>query len=108
MSIQIFIKNGLNGKTTIYDVDEKDYIINLKQQIHEQEHILPVNQRLIYAGKQLLSNKKICYFIGTQHKAFLNIRFNKGSFVLDPFRYIKKRDGVKIVEIGEGAKIQKI
>ena len=27
MSIQIFIKNGLNGKTTIYDVDEKDYII---------------------------------------------------------------------------------
>ena len=52
-----------------------------------------------------LKNKKICYFVGTQHKAFLNIRFNKGSYVLDPFRYIKKRDGVKIVEIGEGAKI---
>ena len=52
-----------------------------------------------------LKNKKICYFIGTQHKAFLNISFNKGSHVLDPFRYIKKRDGVKIVEIGEGTKI---
>ena len=52
-----------------------------------------------------LKNKKICYFIGTQHKAFLNISFNKGSYVLDPFRYIKKRDGVKIVEIGEGTKI---
>ena len=35
----------------------------------------------------------------------LNISFNKGSYVLDPFIYIKKRDGVKIVEIGEGAKI---
>ena len=30
MSIQIFIKNGMNGKSTLYDVDEKDYIINLK------------------------------------------------------------------------------
>ena len=56
----------------------------------------------------LLSNKKICYYIGSQHKAFLNIRFNKGSFVLDQFRYIKKWDGVKIVEIRAGAKIQKI
>ena len=62
----------------------------------------------IFVKSNLLNNKKICYFIGTQHKAFLNIRFNKGSCVLDPFRYIKKRDGVKIVEIGEGAKIQKI
>ena len=37
-----------------------------------------------------LNKKKICYFIGTQHKTFLNINFNKGSYVLDPFRYIKK------------------
>ena len=51
-----------------------------------------------------LNKKKICYFIGTQHKAFLNINFNKGSYVLDPFRYIKNRDGVKIIEIGEGEK----
>ena len=67
------------------EVDEKDF-----------ENFTKIN---------LLNNKKICYFIGTQHKAFLNISFNKGSCVLDPFRYIKKRDGVKIVEIGEGAKI---
>ena len=52
-----------------------------------------------------LNNKKICYFIGTQHKAFLNVNFNKNSCVLDPFRYIKKRTGVKIIEIGEGGKI---
>ena len=52
-----------------------------------------------------MSNKKICYFVGTQHKAFLNINFKKGSNVLDPFRYIKNRDGVNIIEIGEGEKI---
>jgi len=58
-----------------------------------------------FIKKNSLNKKQICYFIGTQHKAFLNIKFNKGSFVLDPFRYIKKRDGVKIIEIGEGGKI---
>ena len=52
-----------------------------------------------------LNNKKICYFIGTQHKAFLNSKFNKGSTILDPFRYIKNREGIKIIEIGEGEKI---
>ena len=55
-----------------------------------------------------LNKKKICYFIGTQHRAFLNIKFNKGSFVLDPFRYIKKREGINMVNIGEGSKISKI
>ncbi len=52
-----------------------------------------------------LTKKKICYFIGTQHRAFLQTKFNKGSVILDPFRYIKRRDGVKIIEIGEGTKI---
>ena len=52
-----------------------------------------------------LNKRKICYFVGTQHKAFLNINFKKGSNVIDPFRYIKNRDGVNIIEIGEGEKI---
>lgn len=59
-----------------------------------------------FKRKHKISNKKICYFIGTQHKAFLNTKFDKGSTIIDPFRYIKKRDGVKIIEIGEGGKIK--
>ena len=58
-----------------------------------------------FIKNNFLNKKKICYFIGTQHKAFLNINFQKGSSILDPFRFIKKREGVKIIEIGEGAKI---
>jgi len=58
-----------------------------------------------YLKKNFLTKKKICYFIGTQHKAFLQTKFNKDSVILDPFRYIKRRDGVKIIEIGEGTKI---
>ena len=34
----------------------------------------------------------------------MQTKFNKGSVILDPFRYIKRRDGVKIIEIGEGTK----
>jgi len=83
MSIQIFVKNGLNGKTTLYDVDEKDHIINLKKQIHEQEHILPVNQRLIYAGKQLLSNRRICdYYVQKGSCIHLINRVNGGILKL--------------------------
>ena len=58
-----------------------------------------------FIEKNRLSKKKIVYFIGTQHKAFLNINFGKGSLVIDPFRYIKQRSGVKILEVGEGAKL---
>ena len=58
-----------------------------------------------FIKKNNLGRKKIVYFIGTQHKAFLNINFGKGSLVIDPFRYIKQRNGVKILEVGEGAKL---
>ena len=58
-----------------------------------------------FIKKNKLGRKKIVYFIGTQHKAFLNINFGKGSLVIDPFRYIKQRNGVKILEVGEGAKL---
>ncbi len=59
-----------------------------------------------FKKKNKISKKKICYFIGTQHKAFLNTKFDSGSIIIDPFRYIKKREGVKIIEIGEGGKIK--
>ncbi len=62
----------------------------------ELDHFIKINK---------INKKKICYFIGTQHKAFLNTNYKKGSIILDPFRYIKKREGVKIIEIGEGGKI---
>jgi len=79
MSIQIFVKNGLNGKTNIYDIDEKEYVLNLKQQIYKQEYIMPENQRLIYAGKQLLNDKKICdYYMQKGSCIHLINRLNGG------------------------------
>jgi len=43
-----------------------------------------------------------CYFIGTKHPEFSEFDFPKGSTVLDPWRYIPDREGVKVIRIGEG------
>ena len=40
------------------------------------------------------------YFIGTQHKSFEKLEFPDDSIVIDPFRYIPKRDRVKIIGLG--------
>ena len=45
------------------------------------------------------------YFIGCKHHIFQTYQFPKGSFVLDPHRYINNQDGVTIIPIGIGQKI---
>lgn len=40
------------------------------------------------------------YFIGTQHQRYRDYVFPIGSTVIDPFRYLVKQDGVKLVRIG--------
>jgi UDPglucose 6-dehydrogenase len=41
------------------------------------------------------------YFIGTKHSDFLNFPFEKGSVVLDPWRYIPDKTGIHVIRIGE-------
>ncbi len=43
---------------------------------------------------------KAVYIVATQHKDYINLDFPDGSIVIDPHRYIKKREGVKVVSIG--------
>lgn len=40
------------------------------------------------------------YVIGTKHQKYLDYEFPEGSIVLDPFRYIPEREGVRIISIG--------
>lgn len=40
------------------------------------------------------------FFIGTKHETFKDMKFPMGSIVLDPWRYIPKQDGVRIIGIG--------
>ena len=41
------------------------------------------------------------YFIGTQHEIFEQFEFPNGSIVIDPFRMINKKDGLKVIRIGD-------
>jgi len=36
------------------DVDENDFVLELKQFVREKENVLESNQRLFYCGRQLL------------------------------------------------------
>ncbi len=40
------------------------------------------------------------YFIATQHKEYANLVFPNSSIVVDPFRYVEKRNGIKVISIG--------
>ncbi len=40
------------------------------------------------------------YFIGTNHDTFINYDFPKGSIVIDPWRFIKEKEGIEVIHVG--------
>jgi large subunit ribosomal protein L40e len=54
----VYVKT-LTGKTIKKKVEPNDSIISIKRKIQDKESILPGQQRLIYAGKQLEDEKTL-------------------------------------------------
>ncbi len=47
-----------------------------------------------------LDGRPLLYFIGTKHSVFLGTKYEKGSVILDPWRYIPDVPGVEVIRIG--------
>ncbi len=58
---------------------------------------------LVDEGVPPPSGRPFCYFVGTKHPEFRDWPFTAGSVVLDPWRYVRVPEGVKLVPIGRGA-----
>ena len=46
------------------------------------------------------------YFIGTKHPEFTSFPFEKGSVIIDPWRYIPESDEYKVIHIGIGESLK--
>ena len=46
------------------------------------------------------------YFIGTKHPDFTDFPYEKGSVIIDPWRYIPESDEYKVIHIGIGEPIK--
>ena len=47
-----------------------------------------------------LQKEPAVFFIGTRHDTFQDLKYPRGSIVIDPFGYIKRRDGITVVPVG--------
>ena len=72
----IIIKN-LTGKTISLDVNPSDNIKVVKEKIYEKEGILPFQQRLIYAAKELEDSFPLSHYYINEKSILFLIVLNK-------------------------------
>ncbi len=72
----------------------------LKAILEERGHHVRAWDPYIDEASAPPSGGPFCYFIATRHACFRDFPFERGSIVLDPWRYVPGADDVEIVRIG--------
>lgn len=73
----------------------------LRNLLEERGHAVLAWDPYIDQAADLPVGQPTCYFIGTKHPQFQTFPFEKGSVVLDPWRYIADCEKVTVIRIGE-------
>ena len=74
--------------------------ILLKNILIEKKHEVKIYDPWIDVEENPPIDEPALFFIGTNHDLFLDYRFPKGSIVIDPWRFLKEQDGVKLISVG--------
>jgi UDPglucose 6-dehydrogenase len=81
--------------------------ILLKNILAEKKHEVKMYDPWIDVGENPPIDEPALFFIGTNHDLFLDYVFPKGSIVIDPWRFLKEQDGVKLISVGNTKNIHK-
>jgi UDPglucose 6-dehydrogenase len=74
--------------------------ILLKNLLEERGHSVEMYDPYVDAGLPVPRYPASVFLIGTKHPDFIDFPFPKDSVVIDPWRYIRQRPGVKVVGVG--------
>jgi UDPglucose 6-dehydrogenase len=81
--------------------------ILLKNILAEKKHEVKMYDPWIDVEENPPIDEPALFFIGTNHDLFLDYVFPKGSIVIDPWRFLKEQDGVKLISVGNTKNIHK-
>jgi UDPglucose 6-dehydrogenase len=72
----------------------------LKNLLQERGHDVEMYDPYVDVDLPVPSYPASIFLIGTKHPDFVKFDFPEGSIVIDPWRYIPQRSGVKVVSVG--------